>query len=278
MYLFFLNKYCDALRNPRKYLLSAVLMIIAAIVVFYSLNAISILSISLIWRNVQYLITNISYDLLLLTIMMVVIGFMYCGGIGIWSLCITGQHLRKMSLTFKFRVEPVHPDNCGGLSELGNFCFASVSPLLIGSAFFIGWFLVAALLHYLAVATIVVILFIAFLIALPVAIFAFFRPLLSIHTNMLCERKTKEEHYAANIASLREKIQVLLDANQLDEAKTMKEKKELMETLYIPSPTWPFHVKSKLFQTTIGAGGSLLVGVVTGLGLPLVKVLLHLPS
>ena len=69
---------------------------------------------------------------------------------------------------------------------------------------------------------------------------------------MLRERETAEEAYAVHIAALREQIQDLLDDNQLEEAKAVKEKKELLEAVYIPYPTWPFNVKAKLFSTSSG--------------------------
>ena len=80
---------------------------------------------------------------------------------------------------------------------------------------------------------------------------------------MFKERERAEEIYAVRIATLQKQIQVLLDDNQLEEAKAVKEKKELMEALYIPSPTWPFNVRAKLFSTVLGAGGSFLLGFLT---------------
>jgi hypothetical protein len=274
-YLEFLKKYRGTLRNPIKYLLSAVLILIWAIWYSYELNVPQLYRyLSLPVFSLGDLITRIFYSLHLLTLAIVAIGIMYCVGIVFWSWYVSGQYLWKMSRTFKFKIEPVHPDNCGGLSELGHLYFATASPLLIGFAYFSGWILSAALFQILDVLTILPVLFIILLMGLSITIFGFFRPLWSIHTSMLCERKTKEEHYAANIASLREKIQVLLDTNQLDEAKTMKEKKEMMEALYIPSPIWPFNIKSKLVQSTIGVGGSVLIGVVTGLVQPLIHKIL----
>ena len=93
----------------------------------------------------------------------------------------------------------------------------------------------------------------------------FFLPLWEIHTKMLKEREREEEIYAVRIATLQKQIQVLLDDNQLEEAKAVKEKKELMEALYIPSPTWPFNVRAKLFSTVLGAGGSFLLGFLTAM-------------
>jgi hypothetical protein len=278
-YLEFLKKFRSALRNPVKYLLSVVLIVIFVLWFNYKFNIISTLGndLSLPVFGPTDLITRILHSLHLLILNIFVIGFMYYVGIMFWSMYVSGQYLWKMSRTFKFKIEPVHPDNCGGLSELGHLYFATASPLLFGSAYFIGWMLSAAHFNSFDVPTILLFLFIILLIAVPITIFGFFRPLWSIHESMLSERKTKEEHYAANIASLREKIQLLLDINQLDEAKTLKEKKEMMEALYIPSPTWPFNIKSKLIQTTIGVGGSVLIGVITGLAQPFIKAILHLP-
>ena len=199
---------------------------------------------------------------------------MYCLGILLWALFISGWYTRKLSRMFEFRIEPVHPDHCGGLKLLGNFCFGLVSTPFIGSAFFIGYILIVLRdpTDIAALVTSGLIAFILLLYGLPVVIFVFALPLWNIHRKMLKERETAEETYTAHIAALREQIQVLLDDNQLEEAKAVKEKKELMEALYIPYPTWPFNVKAKLFSTVLGAAGSFLLGFLTALP----PVILHI--
>ena len=48
----------------------------------------------------------------------------------------------------------------------------------------------------------------------------------------------------------------------VEEAKAVQEKKVLEETLYIPYPTWPFRVCSKIFSTVLGVSGSILIGLI----------------
>jgi hypothetical protein len=261
-YLDFLEHYHDALRKRRRYLLSAFLI---SLVILYYL----------------YFLLRFFFDNVLLIADAILVGiglfiFMYCLGITLWSLFISGQYLKKLSRTFEFKIEPTHPDNCGGLSVIGNFCFGLASPIFIGSTFFIGWALVVPHYVFIDVTTVLVILFIVLLIVLPIGISTSFRALWSIHKKMLSVRKTDEEHYVARVAPLREKIQGLLDANQLVEAKTMKEQKDLQEALYIPYPTWPFNIRTRIFTTLIGAGGTLLAGVLTALAQPFTQAILHL--
>jgi hypothetical protein len=171
---------------------------------------------------------------------------------------------------FNLRIEPVHPDKCGGLQLLGNFCFGAASPLFLTIAYFIGYlgcFLVISRdprdIAFLLTASLA--LCFILLYSLPIAIIVFFLPLWNIHTKMLKARVEEEEAYTAKIAALREQIQAWLDDNQLEEAKTVKEKKELTEVLYIPYPTWPFTIKAKGLSAFLGASGSFLLGFLTAL-------------
>ena len=97
----------------------------------------------------------------------------------------------------------------------------------------------------------------------PASIFAFFLPLRDIHTKMVNEAESEEVTYNARIEALREEIQSLLFANQVEEAKAVQEKKAVLETLYASYPTWPFSFRSKFFSTVLATGGSILIGVIT---------------
>jgi len=113
------------------------------------------------------------------------------------------------------------------------------------------------------------------LFTLPATIFAFVLPLWTIHTKMASEQAIEEEHYVASREILQEQIQTLLDDNKVEDAKTVKEKKELMEAFYTPYPTWPFNFKTKFLSALIGAGSSLLLGALTALMPALVKEILQ---
>jgi hypothetical protein len=192
----------------------------------------------------------------------------YCIGIVVWAMYISGWYIRKLVRVFKLRIQPFHTDQCGGLKVLGNFCFSLVSPILIGSGLLIGYILLllfsdsggdeVGLALIVGSALLVLLLY-----ALPASIFAFMLPLRDIHTKMVSERETDEDTYIARIEALREEIQSLLDTNQVEEAKVVQEKKAVLETPHTPYPTWPFSFRSKIFSTVLGTSGSILIGVIT---------------
>ncbi len=62
-----------------------------------------------------------------------------CIEIVIWTMYVSGWYVRELVLAIELSIQPFHTDQCGGLKVLGNFCFGLVSPILIGSALFIGY-------------------------------------------------------------------------------------------------------------------------------------------
>jgi hypothetical protein len=71
----------------------------------------------------------------------------YCIGILTWTVYISGWYIRKLVRAFEFRIQPFHPDQCGGLKLLSNFCFGLVSPILISSGLLIRY-IISSLLEY----------------------------------------------------------------------------------------------------------------------------------
>ena len=260
-YLHFLEDYRDALASPKRYFLSIFLMIVLGSLIVYG---------TLYFLSVEHLTSLATMlgvgGIVLFTFM--ALGGLYCLGIVTWVLYISGWHVRKLARAFEFSIQPFHPDQCGGLKPLGNFCFDLVSPLLIFSGLTIG-FIVFTLVTAQGLDVVLLAAHVGFplllllLLAFPVIVLAFVLPMRDIHAKMVSEGETAQNIYSARIAALRAEIQTLLDANQVEEAKVVQEKKALMETLYIPYPTWPFHVRSKIFSTVLGVSGSLLIGVIT---------------
>jgi hypothetical protein len=97
----------------------------------------------------------------------------------------------------------------------------------------------------------------------PGIVFVFILPLQAIHKKMVSEGKINETSYFTRTEALREEIQALLDVKQVEAAKAVQEEKALVETLYTPYPTWPFHVRSKITKTVLEVSGSLLIGLIT---------------
>jgi hypothetical protein len=264
LYLRFLENYRDALASPKRYFLSSFLMIL--VVIYYAPGLVQDISIAPPFGHPNALVTLLVVVRDLLSTLVFLAG-MYCIGIVVWEMYISGWYIRKLVRVFKLRIQPFHTDKCGGLKVLGNFCFSLVSPMLIGSGLLIGYILlllfsdrgnVVGLALTVGFALLVLLLY-----ALPASIFAFMLPLRDIHTKMVSEGETDEETYIARIEALRQEIQLLLDANKVEEAKVVQEKKAVVETLHTPYPTWPFSFRSKIFSTVLGTSGSILIGVIT---------------
>ena len=258
-YLRFLEDYRHALASPKRYFLGAILMVFNCIPYVYS-TYLFLIRPDTMSVKVLFILEN-----LLGVVEALVIS--YCLGIVLWAIYISGSSLRKLMRVFKLRIQPFHTDKCGGLKVLGNFCFGLVSPILLGSALFIGYTFALFLGKEFAsaVLALVVGLVLLFLLlyALPAILLAFVLPLWDIHTQMVSEGEADEDTFNTHIEALRQEIQALLDTNQVEEARGVQEKKTVLETLHTPYPTWPFRIRTQIFSTLLGVSGSLLVGVLT---------------
>ncbi len=265
-YLRFLAHYREVLASPKRYFISGFLMITYGILIAYNIK--QTLSIELPTNLVTMaVVTNLLFGFLY-------VGAFYCVGILIWTIYVSGYSIRKLLRAFQLSIQPFHPDGCGGLRLLGNFCFGLASPLLIASGLFIGYSIFALVeyattlngrvnsVFYLAGSVGLPLLFLL-LFFLPGIVLDFILPLRDIHRNMVSESKTNEHRYFTRTQALRKQIQALLDGNQVEEALAVQKHKALVETLYAPYPTWPFHVRSKLSSTALEVSGSLLIGLIT---------------
>jgi hypothetical protein len=260
-YLRFLEHYRDALASPKRYFLSGFLMIVFGILFAYDI----VLSLSSERPNFLVAIQGVGSLLYLFSYL----GGFYCVGIMTWAMYISGGYVRKLVRAFQLNIQPFHPDQCGGLKLLGNFCFGLVSPLLMPSGLLIGYSMFTLWEYSPAIygeishllLTVGFPLLFVLLYALPGIVFVFMLPLRAIHTKMVSEAKTNESSYFMRTEALREEIQALLAVNQVEAAKAVQEEKALVETLYCPYPTWPFPVRSKISKTVFEVSVSLLVGV-----------------
>ncbi len=224
-YLAFLEGYRDALRSPRRYLVIGSLMLIIAIELILYPGAATVITVTL--TAPHKVVTILFWTMHYLLLFLISFGFMYCLGLLGWVLFISGCSIRNLATAFELRIEPVHPDNCGGLALLGNFCFGLVSPLFVNAVFFSGY-MFAVLSYSLDASSLVTVGLLAFLglvYGLPLTVFTFSLPLWSIHTKMLRQRETEQDLYAGHLAALREQVQALLRDNQVEAAKSVKEKR-----------------------------------------------------
>ncbi|HEX9135093.1 MAG TPA: hypothetical protein VF844_22635 [Ktedonobacteraceae bacterium] len=256
-YLCFLEHYRGALASPKRYFLSGFAMIFICVPFAYNLAQ----ALSSEPPMIQ-VVGGLLY-------MFLFVGGFYCIGILTWAIYLSGWYVRKLVRAFQLSIRPFHPDRSGGLKLLGNFCFGLGSPLLIASGLFIGYSMFALVEYspldgsaYLVLNVYYPLLFVL-LFALPGIVFVLMLPLRDIHTKMVSEAKTNENRYFTRTEALREEIQALLAVNQVEAAKAVQEEMALVETLYAPYPTWPFHVRSKISSTALEVGGSLLIGLIS---------------
>jgi hypothetical protein len=162
---------------------------------------------------------------------------------GTWVLGVTGAYVRNLALQFNFNIQPGHPDHCGGLRVLGDLSLGIALPILI-LAVLLGVYSISDLIHPtpgLLEPILADVLLFPFV--LPLAVIAFFFPLLKIHQKMVAERDAEEDKFAERVAVLKDRIESLLDKEELEKAKAAKEKLELIQALYSNDnsyPIWPF--------------------------------------
>ncbi len=154
---------------------------------------------------------------------------------------VTGWYIKNLTEKFDLGILPSHPDHCGGLKSLGDFCLSMALPILIGTVF-LGIWGIASIREGINVYNVLPDIYL-FLFALPLAAIAFFVPLWNIHQKMVVRRDACYDNFADRVAKLEGKIQSSLDKGLLDEARVAREEMEIAQVLHpdkIGYPTWPF--------------------------------------
>lgn len=185
---------------------------------------------------------------LLIAILPVPLFLGYFLGASAWTLFVTGNYLSKLSRCFEIEVEPWHPDGCGGLSIVGNFCLRMALPILAGVTFFgiygIGTFFLPDLLPREQRALQVGANLGLLVFDIPLAALAFFHPLLGIHAEMLRKKKNYEEQFAGHLKRLYGLLWPAFEQGDLAEIKKIGEEIEIakrMQPLVADYPSWPFN-------------------------------------
>ena len=200
----------------------------------------------------------------------------YLLGSGAQPLFVTGRTVKKLAQAFEVNIQPSHPDKCGGLKPLGDFCFSMALPVVSGGlalatigvggslSHLIGGIRSGNALFYPASIYSANVLLIV--LGAPLAAIAFLVPLWDIHRNMVERKKEAEDGFANRVARLEREIRTYIDQEgELDKAKIAKEKLEIVQVLHparVGYPVWPFRlgVLVKLFSPQIL---SIVTGVVS---------------
>ncbi|MCK4454648.1 hypothetical protein KAU51_04900 [Candidatus Parcubacteria bacterium] len=162
-------------------------------------------------------------------------------------------YIRKLTTKFDLNIQPLHPDNCGGLKPLGDLCFYNVFTLIPATIWIAIWSLLWSkywiyygqenIPNYAAIGLVI------FLIGI---IFSFFYPLYVIHKSMI---KKKVAHMKA-VDEITNKINTTLKSITKNVKNLDKDKgdKFLTDIKYLKDiynetekfPVWPIDIKIKI--------------------------------
>jgi hypothetical protein len=273
-YFQFLKEFRDAFRKRTRYIPIIIILILYG---FYYIHYTLFTTIhDVLLHHLNDIALIFSFCMHLVIIAFILFPSMYCIGVILWTVFVSGRYFMKLIQTFEFKIEPLHPDKCGGLKMLGNLSFGIASPIFIGAAFYIGYIFVAVRGpkgEYDLVTVDLIIIIVAY--GLIVAVPAFFLPLWKIHTKMLNQREADDESYARNLENLRLAIQVSLNEGKTEEANNLKKQLDLIQELHTTYPQWPFNAGSRFLSSFLALSGSLLLGFLTALEQPLVVEILR---
>ena len=179
---------------------------------------------------------------------------LYVGGVIIFKLGITARYIRKLT-TFDLNIQPLHPDNCGGLKPIGNLCFYNAFTLIPATFWLAIWSLSWGhycpqyFPNYSAIGLVILIGLVIFVIGV---MFSFFYPLYVIHKSMVDK---KIDHMKA-VNEIANKIDTTLKSITKNVKNLDKDKgdKFLADIKYLKDvynitekfPVWPFDIKIKI--------------------------------
>jgi hypothetical protein len=158
-----------------------------------------------------------------------------------WVLYVTGRQIGKLTRKFRVDIQPGHPDKCGGLKPLGDFCFRAAIPLIGGGLLLslipvLNWDIDRVLS---IMATTIILVLIGPLTALTVLI-----PVWDIHEKMAEEKRIYEDRHAAQRMTLEKIIRTHTGGKgNLKQAEIARQKYEILRTVdpeKMSYHVWPF--------------------------------------
>lgn len=280
VYLRFLNNYQKTLLSRKRYAFSILITIMYAVPCFIALRShiFPVGHFDPILQTIRWIT-----DFIRVVIIASLLG--YFSGIGLWAIATSSYYIKDLTNHFKLTIVLNHPDQCGGLQSIGNFCLFMALPILVGAIFFgvygIGDTLLigqlAQALNGLPVqaslevnqAQTITITVVLIVFALLLGSIIFFLSLSNIHREMEIEKQTYDDEFAQLIVSYDKKIRSALHKGELKEAKDAKAELEMLQGLYpdkVSFPTWPFNFSMVFTYITIQIPAVLsLIGLVIGL-------------
>lgn len=239
-YLQFLTHYQAALRSKRRFILIGMLAFIVlgliAIVVVPRLSSVFMTN-DPFYRTISF----IRWPIFLI----IGTGFFlgYAIAVSVWIALVTGNYLQKLTKQFHLVIQPNHPDKCGGLKFLGNFCLSIAWPELI-AMLFLGAYGIGPSRQFGPFALGTDTLF--FLVTFLLLIISFLSPLWEIHVEMLEIREENADELAKHISALAKTLRSQIEEADWSQSMVIKGAMDLMQTLLTDNfgyLTWPFNTR-----------------------------------
>ena len=179
-----------------------------------------------------------------------------------WAFLITSLYIQNLPQRFAIKIQPGHPDQCGGLKPVGDFCIRSAIPLIV-AGFVSGVISMSTWDNSRTPADLATV---ALFLLGPFAAITVFIPLWDIHNYMSQQKGIYADIFATQAMELQQTIRVHSRENgDFKTAEVARDKLELLQTLHpdkLPYPVWPFRFTDTLLavfspqilQTVIGFG------------------------
>lgn len=187
----------------------------------------------------------------------------FISGAAVRPAYVTMKYIRLFFKRFQIRLQPSHPDSCGGLEQLGNFCFAASFPLVLAmftlTIVGLGILVESSLKEFGTFLNIIIspqlaygALLLETIFVLPVAVLTFFFPLWDIHRYMQAQKRDFQDEYANRIQFYEEQVLSSLgEENGLGRAEKAKEEIVILQVAFESTrknfPVWPFRPKIVLY-------------------------------
>lgn len=183
------------------------------------------------------------YNLIELTIMPLVIA--YWAGLSLWFFTVLSSFVASMTPIFKLNIEPLHPDQTGGMKRLGGLSLNMALMTILPSLAISVWHL-SGLFDDVNWRAFREIEFIAISLMLLVSMMAFFWPIWDTHREMVRIGDNYHDATIKKINSLQTEILNALNdpgADQSTLVETLEKKIESIKKIRIfdqKFPVWPF--------------------------------------
>jgi hypothetical protein len=170
----------------------------------------------------------------------------FIAGLLAWRVGVIAWTVNELGQRFELKLQPSHPDRCGGWRPLGDLCLTSAFVILVPAILFSVWIAVSAWPGY-EIYQLWAGLFRNWLLVLCLlALFLFVLPLYRIHEQMTLQRRVVQrelDELSLKIEDLSLTLRQESERLTADEIKKRLDALQAMQQVYDKdqrTPTWPF--------------------------------------